>query len=225
MDILIGAGLLIISYLIGAIPFGYIIVKSRTGKDIRQVASGRTGGTNAFRAAGIWAGFATAILDLLKTATCVWLVKYLQPDNVWLQVFAPIAGIIGHNYSIFIPERDEKGRLRFRGGAGGAPCAGGSFGLWWPSLLIITPIAGLILYFVGYASIATLSAAFLAIIIFAYRAWIGASPWEYILYGFLSGLVLVWALRPNLSRLIAGQERMIGWRAKRRKLSAQDHPS
>lgn len=225
MDLLTGTGLLIICYLIGAIPFGYLIVRSRTGKDIRQVASGRTGGTNAFRAAGFWAGLATALLDLLKTAVCVWLVRFIQPSNVWLEVFAPIAGIIGHNYSVFLPERDDNGRLRFRGGAGGAPCAGGSFGLWWPSLLIIVPIAGLILYFVGYASIATLSTAFLAIIIFAYRAWVGASPWEYILYGFLSGIVLVWALRPNLSRLIAGQERMIGWRAKRRKHSTQDNAS
>lgn len=59
-------GVLILAYLIGSIPFGLIIVKLSTGKDIRSVESGRTGGTNAMRAAGVWAGVATAIFDTLK---------------------------------------------------------------------------------------------------------------------------------------------------------------
>ena len=56
MQYLAAIGLLVFSYLLGAVPFGLVIVRLKTGKDIRQVASGRTGGTNVMRAAGFLAG-------------------------------------------------------------------------------------------------------------------------------------------------------------------------
>lgn len=206
---------LVLCYLIGSIPVGLLIVKLSTGRDIRHVESGRTGGTNAMRAAGFWAGLLTAILDILKSAVCVWLAQIWFSENIWIEIFAPILAILGHNYSIFLVERNETGRLRLRGGAGGAPCVGGSFGLWAPSILIIVPMGALILYFIGYASIATLSIAFLSTIIFAYRAWIGISPWQYAMYGLISAVLLIWALRPNIRRLLSGNERLVGYRAKK----------
>jgi len=217
MTVLLSALLLLISYLLGSIPSGLLIVKFTTGKDIRQVESGRTGGTNAMRAAGFWAGLATAIFDMLKAAVCVWMVRAVQPGMHLVEILAPVMAIIGHNYSIFLTERGENGRLRLRGGAGGAPCVGGSFGFWPPSLLIIVPLAGAILYFVGYASLATMSAALFSTLLFAYRAWVGASPWEYALYGLIAELVLIWALRPNIRRLLNGTERLVGLRARRKK--------
>src|SRR4030067_2600720 len=113
-----------VSYLFGSIPSGVVIVKLVAGKDIRQVESGRTGGTNAFRAAGIWAGVGTALLDGLKGAVAVWLAKALLPGDSWVHVLAGLAAILGHNYSIFILGRDGHGRLRLRGGAGGGPTGG-----------------------------------------------------------------------------------------------------
>ena len=110
---------LVLSYLVGSIPFGLLIVRLRTGKDIRQVESGRTGGTNAARAAGLGAGIITAVLDFLKAALTVWIARMLVPGNVWIQVLAPVAAVIGHNYSIFLIERGNGKRLRLRGGAGG----------------------------------------------------------------------------------------------------------
>ena len=107
MQILIDIGIVILGYIIGSIPFGLLIVKLKTGKDIRDVESGRTGGTNAMRAAGFWAGIATAMLDILKGAVGVWLATWLTPDHHWVHVVAPLAAIIGHNYSIFLPQRDE----------------------------------------------------------------------------------------------------------------------
>lgn len=101
MQILIGMATVFAGYLIGSIPFGMLIVKSKTGKDIRQVESGRTGGTNAVRAAGFWAGLLTAILDISKGAAAVWLAQVIVPTNNWIHVLAPLAAIIGHNYSIF----------------------------------------------------------------------------------------------------------------------------
>jgi len=214
-------GVLLFSYILGSVPFGFYVVRAITGKDIRQVESGRTGGTNAMRAAGYEAGLATAILDVLKGATGVWLARALLPGNVWLEVLAPIMAIVGHNFSIFLMERDEKNRLRLRGGAGGATCVGGAFGLWPPSILIIVPLAGAIWYGIGYASITTMSMALMASAIFAIRAGQGYSSWVYVFYGLLAELLLVWALRPNIRRLMNGTERLIGWRA--RKLSKGDH--
>jgi glycerol-3-phosphate acyltransferase PlsY len=204
-------------YLLGSIPSGVLIVKLSTGKDLRNVESGRTGGTNAMRAAGLWAGLGTAALDILKGAASVWLVRVLMPGMVWMEVLAPLMAILGHNYSIFLVERKENGGLRLRGGAGGAPTVGGALALWLPSLLIVVPLSALILYFVGYASVTTLSVPVIALVIFAYRTWTGASPWQYMAYAIIAEIVLIWALRPNIRRLINGTERLVGFRAKRRK--------
>lgn len=215
----------LVSYLLGSIPFGVLIVRFSSGKDIRQVESGRTGGTNAMRAAGFWAGLSTAILDLLKATAAVYLARWLAPGNIWLEVLCPVAAVLGHNYSLFLLERNSQGKLHFRGGAGGAPTVGGALGLWAPSVLIIVPLAGLVLFGVGYASVTTMSAALIAILIFAYRAYIGASPWEFILYGIVTEAILVIALLPNIRRLINGTERIVGWRAKRIKNKTSSQPT
>ena len=214
MQVLIDIAAVIAAYLFGSIPFGLLVVKIISGRDIRKVESGRTGGTNAMRAAGIGAGIATAILDIFKSAATVWLARAVTP-NEWIHVLAPIAAIIGHNHSIFLIERDENGRIRLRGGAGGAAALGGSFGLWPPSIFIILPIGFGIWWGIGYASVTTMSVGLMSTIIFAVRAALGLSPWEYAIYGLLAEVLLVWALRPNIKRLLNGTERLHGWRAKR----------
>jgi len=225
MQTLIDIGIVLVAYIFGSIPFGLLIVKFSTGKDIRQVESGRTGGTNAMRAAGFWAGLATALLDILKGAASVWAARAFSPDG-WVYVIAPIAAILGHNYSIFLIERDAKGKIvRLRGGAGGAPSVGGAFGLWAPSVLMIVPLGALTFFSIGIASITTMSVGLFAIIIFAIRAAQGAMPWLYVLYGVLAEILLLWALRPNLKKLFSGQERVVkyslyGWIRKRREEGA-----
>jgi glycerol-3-phosphate acyltransferase PlsY len=208
---------LVICYLIGSIPSGLIVVKIANGKDIRNIESGRTGGTNALRAAGLVAGFATAGLDVLKGVSSAWIVGWLMPGNMWLQVFSALCVILGHNYSVFLPERDTKGRLRLRGGAGGASALGGAIALWPLSWAFILPFAVLVFLIVGYASITTMSVALIATILFTYRAAIGISPWSYVVYGILAEILLIWALRPNLARLRNGTERAVGLRAYRLK--------
>jgi acyl phosphate:glycerol-3-phosphate acyltransferase len=226
MQTVIFVGVLLISYLLGSIPFGLVFVWLKTRQDLRTIESGRTGGTNAMRAAGIWAFVFTGLMDLLKSAAAVWLSMWLAPTNVWLHVLAPTVAIIGHNYSIFLSGRDATGKFRWRGGAGGAPAAGGAFGLWPPSILIVVPVAMFILFVVGYASVATMSIAAMIIVVFAYRAWIGAAPWEYVVYGILAEILLVWSLRPNIRRLLNGTERLVGLRARRRNQSGdEDHSS
>jgi glycerol-3-phosphate acyltransferase PlsY len=225
MEILLPILIILCAYFIGSIPFGLIIVRLLTGQDIRQVASGRTGGTNAFRAAGFWAGLGTGIFDVLKGAAAAWLARWFFPDNNWMHVLAPIAAIVGHNYSIFLYEKDAEGKAHFKGGAGGAPCMGGAFGLWAPSILFIFPIGAFIFYFIGYASVTTLSVGVVSTILFAYRAYLGLSPWEYVFYGIVSEIILLWALRPNIKRLLEGNERLVGLRAKREKKRQEEHHS
>ncbi len=217
MNILISVGILVASYLFGSIPMGLLIVRLLTGKDVRTIASGRTGGTNVMRAAGFWAGLITALFDILKAAGAAWLAKWAVPQNEWLHALAPVAAILGHNYSIFLAERGENGRIHLRGGAGGASCAGGAAGLWPLSFFIVVPAGALILYFVGYASLATISTGIIAIVIFAIRAAMGLSPWAYVVYGVLATALLAWSLRPNFQRLIEGNERLVGFRARKKK--------
>ena len=205
----------IASYLLGSIPWGYIFVKLTTGKDIRRIESGRTGGTNTMRATNFWWGFVTSVLDILKSASTVWVARFAAPHQIWLHILAPVLAIVGHNYSAYLIERDEKGRMKMHGGAGGAPATGGAIGLWWPSVFILIPLGLLIVFGVGYASIATMSLPLIAAGVFLYRALRFGAPWEYMLFALMAEALILWALRPNLQRLIQGNERVVGWRAKK----------
>jgi glycerol-3-phosphate acyltransferase PlsY len=220
--------IILLSYLIGSIPFGWIIVKIFTGRDVRKIESGRTGGTNVMRAAGVLAGMLTAILDITKGWVSVQLVHGLLPPDVWffywVEIAAPLAAILGHNYSIYMLEVHETtGKLRLRGGAGGATSLGGAVGLWPPALLIILPLAFLVYIFVGYASVTTMSIAGFATLVFLFKTIQshGAFPWQYVFYGLAAEAMLVWALRPNIKRLIEGNERIHGVRVWLKKRAEQ----
>ena len=230
MQTLIDIAAVVLGYMLGSIPFGLLIVKIKTGKDIRSVESGRTGGTNAMRAAGFSAGLLTAIMDILKGAAAVWLAQLLNPESNLIHVLAPIGAILGHNYSIFLVERDGNGQLRFHGGAGGAPTLGGAMGLWWPMLPIVSSLGALLFFTLGIASITTMGVALFVTIIFAVRAWLGQMPWIDVLYGVLAELILIWSLRPNIQKLFSGNERVIkyslnGWLRARKETEAESKTS
>jgi acyl phosphate:glycerol-3-phosphate acyltransferase len=221
MQLAIHIALILLSYVIGSVPFGLLVVKLKTGKDIRDVESGRTGGTNAMRAAGLGAGIATAMLDILKGAIGMLIARWVSPDAYVIHVLTGLAAILGHNYSIFLTERDENGKLRFRGGAGGAPSVGGAIGLWPFSILIILPLGILTFFSIGIASVTTMAVAFFAIVVFAIGASQGLVPWAYVWFGIGAEILLIWALRPNLKKLFSGNERIVkyslnGWLQARR---------
>lgn len=203
----------LLSYLAGSIPFGLLIVWIFSGKDVRRIESGRTGGTNAMRAAGFIAGALTGLGDALKGVATGWIAGWLAPEYPWVRVVAALLAIIGHNYSVFLIEKRTHGGIRLRGGAGGAPALGGAIALWPPAGLIIFPLAGLVYLLVGYASVTTMSIAFFSILIFGIRAIIGLSPWIEIVYGVGALIIVILALRPNLERLRQGNERVVGLRA------------
>jgi glycerol-3-phosphate acyltransferase PlsY len=212
----IPAGILM-AYLIGSIPNGYLVVKQMTGQNLLHVGSGRTGATNAMRAAGLFAGFLTAALDIAKGAVAVGAVRllisgqFLQVSSLpWAEAAAAVAAVIGHNWSIYI---------RFHGGAGTGPNVGAAIALWPPAALILLPFVPIVLFATGYASVASLTTALLIPCLFAFLAYGARMPWELMAYGVITFCIVTWSLRPNIERLRAGEERMVGPRARRRQLS------
>ncbi len=203
----------LIGYISGSVPFGFIYVKLTTGKDLRNEGSGRTGGTNSLRAAGNAVGIFTAFSDVLKGLAGVLLTRYLFGDALgdllpWAEAFAGIMAVTGHNWSIF---------LGFKGGAGTGPNVGWAGAIWWP----IIPIAFLVMLFmyiaVGMASVASMSMAAIIPIVFAILLALGTDGVHiaYVIGGITTGLIVLWALRPNIKRLLAGNERVVGPRSKK----------
>jgi len=198
-----------LAYLIGSIPSGLLVVKIATGKDVRNIESGRTGGTNAMRAAGPIAGLFTALLDISKGAAAIWVGQSLFSSPDWIVAINGFLAILGHNYSAFLIEKNENGKLRFKGGAGGATTLGVAIGLWVNSWVVILPIAGLVYLLIGYASITTISIALSTMGIFTVKAINGVTPWVYAIFGAASVGAVLFALKPNLQRLKEGTERHV----------------
>jgi glycerol-3-phosphate acyltransferase PlsY len=190
-------------YLIGSIPFGWIIVKVVKGVDVRQVGSGRTGGTNVFRAAGTAAGIATAILDVLKGVVAVLLVqRFIVGTGGWAEALTGFGVVLGHNASCF---------LSFRGGAGGATAVGTSIALWpWGGLPAFV-LGSLMLFVGGYASIASILAGLIVALANTIGAVLNVTHWSYAAYGWGVLVLILIALRPNIARLRAGTEKRVSW--------------
>lgn len=206
----------LIGYLFGAIPVGFLLVKATKGVDLRTVGSGRTGGTNSFRAGGVLVGVLTSIFDVLKAACGVWLVRALFADQLsiawvpWAEVTSGIMSVIGHNWSVF---------LNWKGGAGTAPNVGWAGAEWFPIVpLAIVVVLGVLLT-IGIASIASLAMSAAIPIAFLVLYLAGVEPYDstlaYIIGGIVAAAIISWSLRPNIKRLIQGKERIVGPRAKR----------
>lgn len=105
---------IILSYLIGSIPFGYLISRYSRGIDIRLVGRKQIGATNVFNYVGKWQGILTGFLDVTKG----WVIVFFAQQfgfSIWVQIFAGLATIVGHNWSIY---------LKFLGGRGVATTLG-----------------------------------------------------------------------------------------------------
>lgn len=208
----------LVGYFFGAIPFGFLFVRATKGIDLREVGSGRTGGTNSMRAAGPVVGALTGLSDVLKGACAIWLARFLFGNVLssdwlpWAELMTAVMSIIGHNWSIF---------LKFKGGAGTGPNIGWATAIWWPmfpiGLLVVLGVG----YLTGMASVASLAMALTIPIVFVIRFLGGDASFAYMVAGMLTALVVTWALRPNIKRLLNGTERVVGPAAKRRELRAQ----
>jgi glycerol-3-phosphate acyltransferase PlsY len=125
-------------------------------------------------------------------------------------------------------DRDQNGKLRFHGGAGGAPALGGAMGLWWPMFPIVFSAGVLVWFSIGIASVTTMVVGLVVIFVFAVRAVWGVQDPIYIWYGVMAEVLLLWALRPNIQKLLAGKERVIkyslnGWLRARKEVKAESN--
>ena len=222
MDVLTVLLAALLGYLFGAVPFGWIFVRLTKGMDLRHVQSGRTGGTNAMRAAGPIVGALTAIGDVLKGAAAIWLARFIFGGRVsdellpWIEVVVGAATIVGHNWSVF---------LGWRGGAGTGPNVGWAGAVWWPIVPIaILVVVGMLLW-TGMASVASMAMGVIIVVAFAVLTLTGtlATP-AYLVGSAVTLLIVSWSLRGNIARVLAGTERLVGpaaRRAERRKQRLQ----
>jgi glycerol-3-phosphate acyltransferase PlsY len=196
---LLWLGALLIGYLLGSVPPGYLICRVFYGVNVREIGSGRTGGTNVMRAAGLPAAIVSGIADILKALLAVLVARWFG-GSALLQSLSGVAAVLGHNHSIF---------LGFKGGAGTAATVGGATGLWPWNAVVLAPTLLAVGLGSRYASLGSLAVVVLLPIIYVLRAALGVGPWEHIVHGLLTSLLTVWALRPNIRRLLKGEERVI----------------
>jgi glycerol-3-phosphate acyltransferase PlsY len=182
----------IVAYLIGSIPFGYLIVRGKIGADIRQTGSGGTGATNVSRRAGKVAGVVTLALDALKGAAAVLIARALT-GNDWVLAMAAIAVLVGHIFPVW---------LGFRGGKGVATGAG-VFLVVAPVALLLAGIVFLaIVFLTRYVSLGSRVAA-ATIPLFV---WLLSGSQPLLLAAILGALLIVFAHRGNIGRLAHGTE-------------------
>ncbi len=190
---------ILLSYLMGSIPTGYIIVKIFTGQDIRNVGSGSTGATNVKRVMGKKWFFTVMILDAIKGALPVILAKLFTASFAatgLLPVLAAIAVIIGHSKSVF---------LNFTGGKSVASGVGTILALNWHVGLIIAAVWAVITYFSKYVSLGSIT----ALAISPFLMWYFNEPVAYVCYCALGAIYIIYLHRENIKRLVSGKENKV----------------
>jgi glycerol-3-phosphate acyltransferase PlsY len=112
---MIALAVLLIAYLLGAIPFGYLLVKWKTGADVRAAGSGNIGATNVMRTSGRGAGVVTLLLDIAKGYAAVWIAGRLTGQDVLWMSLAALAVMAGHAYPVFLGFKGGKAVASFVG--------------------------------------------------------------------------------------------------------------
>ncbi|HWC97195.1 MAG TPA: glycerol-3-phosphate 1-O-acyltransferase PlsY [Candidatus Sulfopaludibacter sp.] len=185
---------LLAAYLLGAIPFGYLLVKWKTGADVRSSGSGNIGATNVLRTTGRAAGVLTLLLDIGKGYLAVWLAGRLTGQNPDWMSAAALTVMAGHAYPVF---------LKFKGGKAVASFVG--------AFLCLTPVplAAVLVVFVGvvvgtgYISMASIIAA----ATFPLAVWLILHPAQSVTAAaIIAGAFIIYKHSSNLQRLHEGTE-------------------
>ncbi len=190
-------------YLIGGIPFGYLLVKLRSGEDVRSTGSGNIGATNVLRTYGRAMGVATLLLDVLKGWVAVWLADHFtHGDPLWLSL-AALAVMAGHAYPVF---------LQFRGGKAVASFIGAFLYITpWP-LLAVLIVFVVTVAFSRYISLGSIIAAgSFPVAVFL----IQHPPLPVLIAALVSGVFIVVRHQSNIERIRAGNERVFSFGGKR----------
>jgi glycerol-3-phosphate acyltransferase PlsY len=189
------------SYLLGSIPFGYILIRAFCGQDVRQTGSGNIGATNVSRTSrGL--GALTLVLDALKGLAAVLITSKLFPGHNILLGLAALFAIIGHIFPVW---------LSFRGGKGVATGLGSFVALTPKTILVMVAVFIVIFLALRYVSLASI----VTVALFALLAWV-LEP-DRVSDGMLTfivaaSLLIIVKHRQNIRRLIAGTESRFQWR-------------
>lgn len=203
--------IIVLGYILGSLPMGYFVIKAIKNRDITKVGSGRTGGTNAMRAGGVWAGILTGLLDFAKGFFAFWLARMLLPGQFWIHAITGAAAVLGHNWSILLYILTK----RFSAGAGTGPNIGAASASWPWIAAIAVPVIAFCVFIIGYASVASIAAALVLVATFVYLAASNTMPWAYAVFSMITAVLVILALRQNIDRLIKGTERRVGLFAQR----------
>ncbi|MFZ3215535.1 MAG: glycerol-3-phosphate 1-O-acyltransferase PlsY [Candidatus Acidiferrales bacterium] len=196
----------VVAYLLGAIPFGLLVVKALGGPDIRRTGSGNIGAANVARSAGKFAGILTLLLDAGKGYLAVWLAAHYTHENIRWMMVAAVLAVVGHMFSAW---------LGFHGGKGVATGLGVFLPICWQAAVTAIVLWLLVVIFWRYSSLGSISAA-AALPLFVYLLYApGHAPPELVTLGtVLIAVLVIVKHRPNIERLIAGKEPRVDSRRK-----------
>ena len=188
----------LVAYLVGSIPFGFLIVKLIGAGDIRFRGSGNIGATNVAREAGALPGLATLLLDGGKGYLAVWFAARVTDNNPRWMIVAALLTLVGHTFPVW---------LRFQGGRGVATGAGIFLAISWQSVVGALIVWILVLLFWRYVSLASISAA-AALPLLLYLLYApGHAPPQSVSAGASFAMLLIIARhRANIIRLLRGTE-------------------
>jgi glycerol-3-phosphate acyltransferase PlsY len=198
-----------ISYLLGSIPFGYLLVRVFRGEDIRQTGSGNIGATNVARSGAKGLGIATLVLDALKGALAVGIASYIANHEIksnaypglistQLMAVAALAAVLGHVFPVW---------LRFKGGKGVATALGVFCVLFPKAILVALAIFILVVLVTRYVSLGSILGA-IAFPVAAY--FLQDSDWLSLLLASTISFIVVIKHHQNIGRLLAGTESRFG---------------
>jgi glycerol-3-phosphate acyltransferase PlsY len=205
----------VLSYLLGAVPSGYLLVKLKTGKDVRTMGSGNIGATNVARALGTAWFVPVFVFDFLKGfAPVFWMAPWVAQE--WkcgrcfapvstLSVFCALCSLVGHMWPVY---------LGFRGGKGVATVGGILFALNWMAALAGMGVWVLVFLPSRYVSLGSVVAAVaLPVAHHVTARWLpprGEPAWIVTAFLAVAGALVVWRHKANLARLVAGTEKKFG---------------
>jgi glycerol-3-phosphate acyltransferase PlsY len=192
-----------IAYLLGSIPFGYLLVRIFLKQDIRAQGSGNIGATNVARSGAKGLGLATLLLDLGKALLAVLIAKHLGGGNYDLEVAAAVAAVLGHVFPLW---------LGLKGGKGVASALGVFLALTWPAALSILLVFAVVFRLTRYVSLASIVGA-AAFPLFGFYFVAQRTPM--VIFGFLFIPVLIIVKHHgNIRRLMSGTESRFGSKKK-----------
>jgi len=187
---------IVIAYLLGSVPFGYLLTRFATGRDVRQSGSGNIGATNVLRTAGRKLGIATLVLDIAKGTLAVVIAQLLTGD-MKVMALAALAVCAGHVFPIF---------LKFEGGKAVATFAG-AFGYLMPIPLLATAAIFLISVLASkHVSLGSI----LGALMFPFGVWLILHPsWTELVAAFAVSALIIYRHSSNIQRLRAGTESLL----------------